>query len=214
MKITHVSDLGSRQVENLLSKKMFDEIKLSDSIRKTNLELFGEDLSAHELVHRIVQDVRYNGNKALFYYTKIFDHIELTDESFFVSEAEFQNAENMVDPSVIESLKRAQENIYCRHALRTDDSCYRSRISDGFALLHVYASACDEIPRFFCSHGDNGRFFSYESDFLLFYDIYRSHVRRNDRDGHKSRPVCTSSDPRFRVLRQEQDGHADEQADE
>ena len=43
MKITHVSDLGSRQVENLLAKKMFDEIKLSDSIRKTNLELFGED---------------------------------------------------------------------------------------------------------------------------------------------------------------------------
>lgn len=115
MKITHVSDLGSRQVENLLAKKMFDEIELSDSLRKTNLELFGEDLSAHELVHRIVQDVRYNGNKALFYYTKIFDHIELTDESFFVSEAEFQNAENMVDPSVIESLKRAQENIYCYH---------------------------------------------------------------------------------------------------
>ena len=115
MKITHVSDLGSRQVENLLAKKMFDEIKLSDSIRKTNLELFGEDLSAHELVHRIVQDVRYNGNKALFYYTKIFDHIGLTDKNFFVSEVEFQKAENMVDPSVIESLKRAQENIYCYH---------------------------------------------------------------------------------------------------
>ena len=115
MKITLVSDIGIHQIENLLARKMFDEVELSENLRKTNLKLFGEDLSAYDLVHRIVQNVRRNGNKALFRYTKIFDHIELTNENCFVSEDEFQEAENIVDPSVISSLKRAQKNIYCYH---------------------------------------------------------------------------------------------------
>ena len=115
MNIVSVADVGMEAAELLLKKKSFDELTLSDGIRKKNQEIFGEDLSATELVHRIVQEVRYEGDRALFRYTKLLDRVELTHDNLMVSEEEFLSAERAAAPEVVASLKKAADNIFAYH---------------------------------------------------------------------------------------------------
>ena len=56
MKIINSKKIGRREVERLLTKKSFDEVELSPKIRAANKKIFGEDLSAIEVVRRIVND--------------------------------------------------------------------------------------------------------------------------------------------------------------
>ena len=115
MKIVKAKELGEAAVEVLLKKKAFDEVELSPKIREGNKKLFGEDLSAAELVRRIVGDVRREGDEAVIRYTKLIDRVELKPENFLVTEAEFQAAEKAADPQVVESLKKAAANVRRYH---------------------------------------------------------------------------------------------------
>ena len=115
MNIVSVADIGMEQAARLLQKKAFDEVVLSDRIRARNKELFGADLSATELVHHIVQEVRQKGDQALFHYTKLLDCVDLTSDHLMVSEEEFQVAEQSADPKVVASLKKAADNIFSYH---------------------------------------------------------------------------------------------------
>lgn len=115
MNIVYASDIGLDRVALLLKKRAFDEVELSEHIRKKNIEIFGENLSANELVYKIVQDVRYHGNEAVLRYTELLDRAHFTDDSIMVSEREFQDAENKIDEAVAASLKRAAKNIFSYH---------------------------------------------------------------------------------------------------
>ena len=115
MNIVSVADIGIEVAERLLKKKAFDELTLNDRIRQSNVEIFGEDLSPTDLVHRIVQDVRYKRDEALVHYTKLLDHVDLTPKNLMVSEEEFQAAERSVNPDVVASLKKAADNIFSYH---------------------------------------------------------------------------------------------------
>ena len=115
MKIVKAKEIGEVAVEALLKKKAFDEVELSPKIREGNKRLFGEDLSAAELVRRIVGDVRREGDEAVIRYTKLIDRVELTPEDFLVTEAEFEVAEKAADPQVVESLKKAAANVRRYH---------------------------------------------------------------------------------------------------
>ena len=115
MRIIKASEVGEREVEKLLTTAAFDEVELNPKIREANKKLFGEDLSAAELVRRIVRDVRNDGDKAVIHYTKLIDRVEFQPEDFLVSEAEFAAAEAEADPKVVESLKKAAENVRRYH---------------------------------------------------------------------------------------------------
>ena len=115
MKIVRAKELGEAAIEKMLVKKAFDEVELSPKIREGNKQLFGEDLSAAELVRRIVGDVRREGDEAVIRYTKLIDRVELTPEDFLVTEAEFEAAEKAADPQVVESLKKAAANVRRYH---------------------------------------------------------------------------------------------------
>lgn len=99
MKIIKSSEVGRAEVEKLLQKKSFDEI----------------NPSAYEVVKKIVGDVRKLGDAAVIDYTKKFDGVELTAENFQVTEEEFSDAEKIADEKIVESLKRAAENIFSYH---------------------------------------------------------------------------------------------------
>ena len=115
MKIVKAREVGEREVERLLTKAAFDEVELNPKIRESNKKLFGRDMSAAELVRQIVSDVRRDGDKAVIYYTKLIDRVELTPENMLVSEAEFEEAEQAVDPAVVASLRKAAENVRRYH---------------------------------------------------------------------------------------------------
>ena len=99
-----VKNVGREAVERLLTKKSFDEVELSPKIREANKKIFGADLSAIEIVRKIVSDVRKFGDAAVIDYTKKIDGVEL--ENFSVELGEIE-----IDSEVLASLKVAAENI-------------------------------------------------------------------------------------------------------
>ncbi len=62
-----------------------------------------------DIVTDIIENVKQNGDKALFEYCEKFDKAKLT--SLEVSEAEIEEAYNSVEPRFIEILEKAAENI-------------------------------------------------------------------------------------------------------
>lgn len=115
MKIVNVKDMGIAAVENLLKKPAFDQVELNPRIRKANKQLFGEDLTAAQIVDRIVGEVRRDGDAAVIKYTKLIDRTEFTPEEFLVTEAEYEAAYEEADPAVVASLKKAAENVRQYH---------------------------------------------------------------------------------------------------
>ena len=95
MRIITSEEIGFDAVAKLLTKKSFDEV----------------DGNAFETVRKVVSDVRSRGDAAVIEYTKKFDGVELSAENFLVTAEEFAEAENNVNLEVVNSLKRAAENI-------------------------------------------------------------------------------------------------------
>ena len=110
----------SSDIEKILTKKSFDEIELSPKIREANRKLFGADLSAIEIVRKIVAEVRSNGDQAVKKYTELLDLTQL--DRFEVSYEEFSAAESKVDPKIMLSLERAASNIRQYHEEQKSNS--------------------------------------------------------------------------------------------
>lgn len=115
MRIINVKDMGLEAVEKLLKKPAFDQVELNPRIREANKKLFGADLTAAEIVDKIVGDVRRDGDEAVIKYTKLIDRTEFTPEEFVVTEAEYEAAYQEADPAVVESLRKAAENVRRYH---------------------------------------------------------------------------------------------------
>ncbi len=115
MRIIRAKDVGEQEVERLLTKAAFDEMELNPKIREANKKLFGEDLSAAELVRRIVSDVRGKGDEAVLHYTKLIDKVDCRAEDLLVTEEEYEAAEREADPAVVESLRKAAANVQKYH---------------------------------------------------------------------------------------------------
>lgn len=115
MRIINVKDMGLEAVEKLLKKPAFDQVELNPRIREANKKLFGADLTAAEIVDKIVGDVRRDADEAVIKYTKLIDRTEFTPEEFVVTEAEYEAAYQEADPAVVESLRKAAENVRRYH---------------------------------------------------------------------------------------------------
>lgn len=115
MKIVKAKDIGTAAIEGLLKKAAFDQVELNPKIREANKKLFGADLTAAQIVEKIVEDVRHEGDAAVIKYTKLIDRTEFSPEDFLVSEEEYAAAEKEADSKIVESLTRAAENIRKYH---------------------------------------------------------------------------------------------------
>ncbi len=111
MKIINSAEIGFDEVKRLLTKKSFDEVELSPKIREVNKKIFGADLTAIEIVRKIVNEVRIKGDSAVAEYTKKIDGVDLNSDNLIVTQTEFDDAEKNVDSKVVDSLKIAAENI-------------------------------------------------------------------------------------------------------
>lgn len=78
----------------------------------SNEEIFARvtpDANVYNIVSDIISDVRKNGDSALFKYCKKFDNADLT--SLEVTQEEFNEAMDSVDPKFIKVLEKAAQNI-------------------------------------------------------------------------------------------------------
>lgn len=115
MRIINVKDMGLEAVKKMLEKPAFDQVELNPRIREANKKLFGEDLTAAQIVERIVGDVRREGDAAVIRYTRLIDRTELTPQELLVTEEEYEAAYREADAGVVASLKRAAENVRRYH---------------------------------------------------------------------------------------------------
>lgn len=103
--------MTAAEIAALMKKKAFDECTLSPGVQAGVTEMFGEPLTAAQVVERIVNDVRSGGDDKLFYYTKLIDKAELNADNIRVSEEEFREAEAVVKSEVIAAIKKAIANV-------------------------------------------------------------------------------------------------------
>ncbi|MDE6398922.1 MAG: histidinol dehydrogenase, partial [Clostridiales bacterium] len=71
--------------------------------------------SIRDTVKSILEDVRKNGDSALFAYTEKFDKITIDAHSVLVSEQEIEEAYKSIDAATLAALRRAKENIAAFH---------------------------------------------------------------------------------------------------
>lgn len=115
MKVLKVKELGLEAVKKTLDKASFDEVELNPRIRAKNKELYGEDLTAVQIVDRIVNDVRREGDSAVIKYTKLLDGADFKPEDFLVREDEYETAYAQADKKVVQSLLKAIANVRKYH---------------------------------------------------------------------------------------------------
>ncbi len=99
------------QLEALLKKPAFDELRLGKKAQEKLQALFGEPLTAVQAVERIVNEVRNGGDAALLSFTERIDGITFTMSEWLVSEDEVKAAYEKADPAVIASLRKAIANV-------------------------------------------------------------------------------------------------------
>jgi histidinol dehydrogenase len=89
------------------------EIDLPLAVRERIREVFGAELSAQEVVERIVADVRAEGDAAVRRYSHAFDGVEYA--SLEVPLADVEAAYRQVDLPLVEALRFAAERIRAFH---------------------------------------------------------------------------------------------------
>lgn len=99
---------------------MLSIIKNSDSEGKKLIEglLSRSQLeygNVQEIVNGIIADIKQNGDKALFEYTKKFDKFDVNEDNILVTQNEIDEAYNLVDSELIEVIKKSAERIAAYH---------------------------------------------------------------------------------------------------
>ena len=103
---------------------------LLESLLKRSPNNYGQYES---VVNEIIENVKENRNQALFDYTLKFDKCTITEENFVVSEAEFEEAFEVVDDAFIEVMKKAAANIRAYHEKQVRNSWFDAK-EDGTIL--------------------------------------------------------------------------------
>ena len=86
-----------------------------------------------DTVAEILNDVKENGDKALFAYTEKFDKAVITKDTIKVTEEEIKEAYDQVDDSLIEVMKKSLANIRDFHEKQLRNSWFETR-EDGVIL--------------------------------------------------------------------------------
>ena len=113
-------------------------LKLTEDTRKNLLEdLLKRSPNSYkqyeDSVNAIIEDVRQNGDSAVFAYTKQFDGADTHEENIRVTRGEIDRAYELVDDKLIEVMKKSLENIRTYHEKQKQYSWFDSR-PDGVLL--------------------------------------------------------------------------------
>ena len=76
-----------------------------------------------DTVQEIVDNVKENGNKALFEYTKKFDKADITEANIKVTKEEIEEAYKQVDEHLLEVIRKALVNSTAGLILQKTEPC-------------------------------------------------------------------------------------------
>ena len=98
-----------------------------------------DDAAIAESVRSILQDVREDGDRALFVYSERFDGSVLDHSSMFVSRDEIGAAYAALDPALLASIKKAAANVLAYHKRdpMKDVVCTEDGRTTGFVVRPV-----------------------------------------------------------------------------
>ncbi len=85
------------------------------------------------IVNDIIEKVKSEGDAAIFAYTKQFDKCELNAETIRVTEAEIEEAVNIIEPKLYEVMEKAAANIKAYHEKQVRNSWFDAK-PDGTIL--------------------------------------------------------------------------------
>lgn len=111
MDVIDARNLTAKEIAELMRKPAFDECTLSPRVQAGVTAMFGEPLTAAQVVDKIVAEVRLGGDKQLLYYTSLLDKVDLETFSLRVSEAEVTAAQQSVKPKTMAAIRRAIANV-------------------------------------------------------------------------------------------------------
>ncbi len=117
----------------LLRSRRLEQVELPLAVRQKVREVFGADLTAIEVVRRIVDDVRRDGDAALRRYGRAIDGLDLA--SFAVTEEEFARARAQVPDEVCQALALARDRIESFHRRQPRQSWLHFEPTGGFGQL-------------------------------------------------------------------------------
>lgn len=106
--------------EFILSSRDMTSSELSPRMREGVRRVFGEDLSADQVVSRIIADIKADGDDSVKKYTSKIDGVDIED--LRVSEAEIQQALDEVPKEIREALAFAADRIRTFHEKQHIDS--------------------------------------------------------------------------------------------
>lgn len=115
MKIVYAKDTTSEALAKLLQKPPFDQVVLGEGAKSHIRKVFGSELTASQVVEKIVQDVRLLGDEAVLQYTQNIDGVSLTNETLEVTASEFEEALEKVDGQILAALRQAIANVTSFH---------------------------------------------------------------------------------------------------
>ena len=87
-------------------KDNLDRVYLRTQLNKPEID---------DVVKSIIEDVKINGDKALFKYEEKFDNVKLNKDNVLVSEQEIEQAYKSVSLELLQSIREAKKNVYRFH---------------------------------------------------------------------------------------------------
>lgn len=112
MAIQIITDVDEAR-RTILARRRPEQVALSPGLRAGIRRVFGAELSAAEVVDRILADVRRDGDAALRSYTEAIDGAKL--DTLQVTEAELDAALDDVGPAIVDAMRTAAARIEAFH---------------------------------------------------------------------------------------------------
>ncbi|MBO4281511.1 MAG: histidinol dehydrogenase [Lachnospiraceae bacterium] len=103
--------------------------ELLDTLKKRSTNSFAEQ---EQKVAAIIEDVRKNGDKAVFAYTEKFDGVTISSGNIVVTKEEIDRAYETIDPELLKVIRDAIKNICDYHMLQKRASWFDTK--DGIFL--------------------------------------------------------------------------------
>ncbi|MDD3839335.1 MAG: histidinol dehydrogenase [Clostridia bacterium] len=79
-----------------------------------------------QAVEKIIQDVKQKGDSALLAYTQEFDGVKMDVEQLKVTQDEMEEAYRKIDDDLLESIRKARDNIFKFHQMQKRQSWFKT----------------------------------------------------------------------------------------